>query len=116
VRAVLVVEDDDAVRGLIRLVLARGAFAVREAADGDAALALARAGGVDLVLPGCSGLAVCRALAADPATAGVPVVLLTGLADEALCRLGLAAGAVAYLTKPFSPAALLAAVRRYLSA
>jgi putative two-component system response regulator len=71
---------------------------------------------LELLLPGRSGLAVCRALAANPATAAVPVLLLTGLTDEAPRRLGMAAGAVAYLTKPFSPAALLPAVRRHLPA
>jgi CheY-like chemotaxis protein len=116
-RTVLVAEDLDDVRELVVLTLARAALVVLEAADGDAALALARSARPDLVLldvlmPGTDGIAVCRALKADPATAATPVVLLTSQHDlEARVA---EASADAYLTKPFSPAALLRLVQELL--
>jgi CheY-like chemotaxis protein len=118
-RTVLVADDDDAVRGLIALALARGALAVVQARDGDEALASARRVRPDLAvldvqMPGHDGIEVCHALKADPATAGMPVVVLTAEAQPDVRERALAAGADAYLTKPFSPAALLALVRQLL--
>jgi CheY-like chemotaxis protein len=116
---VLVADDHDQVRQLIVLVLARAALAAVEARDGDAALALARRLRPDLVLldavmPGRDGVAVCAALKADPVTAAVPVVLLTGQSDPQVRERAAAAGADGFLTKPFSPAALVALVRELL--
>ena len=76
------------------------------AARGDDALALVRRERPDLVVldvqtPGLDGLAVARALAADPATAAIPVVLCSGAGPEAAAA-GLLAGAVAFLSKPFA--------------
>jgi CheY-like chemotaxis protein len=117
-RTVLVGDDDD-VRGLVVLTLTRGALTAVEAADGAEALVLARRRRPDLALldvlmPGPDGIAVCRALKADPATAAMPVVVLTAEAQPGVRARAQAAGADAYLTKPFSPAALLDLVRRLL--
>jgi CheY-like chemotaxis protein len=116
---VLLAEDDADLRRVLALALRRAGYEVLEAGDGAAALALARAARPDVAvldgrLPGGSGPAVARALAADPATAGVPVVLATGAPPPAG---GPAAvpGVVAYLEKPFARAALLARVAEALA-
>ena len=116
---VLVADDHDQVRQLVVPVLARAALGVVEARDGDAALALARRVRPDLVLldvvmPGLDGVAVCAALTADPVTAAVPVVLLTGQSDPEVRGRAAAAGADGFLAKPVSPAALAALVRALL--
>jgi DNA-binding response OmpR family regulator len=86
---------------------------IHEAADAEAGLAKAQDLRPDLVLldvmmPGpLDGLALCRALRADPAMAKVPVVMLSALGHAADRQAGLAAGATAYLVKPFSPMQLL---------
>ena len=118
---VLVVDDDAGVRGLLASWLEHSvtgaAIQVRPVGDAAAALRLARAVRpvlvlTDKVMPGMDGLELCRQLSTDPATQGVPVVLISGelCADEAL-----AAGAVACLTKPVSLAVLADAIRPYLN-
>jgi DNA-binding response OmpR family regulator len=79
------------------------------ASDGDAALLLARAERPDLIIldwnmPGCDGLAVCRALRAesDPRLRDVPIVLITAQASAQDMEEGFAAGVTDYLTKPFT--------------
>src|SRR5262245_66654038 len=113
---VLVADDHAEVRQLIVWVLRPSALAVVEAADGDAALAAARRVRPDLVLldvvmPGRDGVAVCRALKADPATAAARVVMLTAETTPEVVAEAAAAGADGYLTKPFSPAILRSLVR-----
>jgi CheY-like chemotaxis protein len=111
-----------AVRG--RLGAALAAYTVLEAARGDEALALVRRARPDLVvldvqLPGLDGLAVARALAADPATAAIPVVLCSGAAARPApgwAAAGRAAGVVAFLPKPFELRELLGTVARALGA
>jgi DNA-binding response OmpR family regulator len=101
---VLVTDSQDDVRALVRLALARRGIDVVEAATSDAALACAAAADLvvlDLVLPGQDGVSLCRALKADPATARLPVMVLTGIAGRDSRARALAAGADAYLTKPF---------------
>jgi CheY-like chemotaxis protein len=114
----LVADDDAGVRALLGAVLAGSA--VLEAARGDEALALARRERPDLVLldvrlPGLDGLAVARALAADPATAAVPVVVCSGAGPEAAAAAGRLASVVAFVPKPFAPRALRAAVASALA-
>ena len=114
---VLVADDEDDIRALVVLAVRRaGCSVVGSVADGDAALVTARAELPDLTvldvsMPGRTGLEVCSALRADPATAGVRVLLLSaGASAEDVAR-GLAAGADAYLPKPFSVADLVREVR-----
>jgi DNA-binding response OmpR family regulator len=111
------VEDDDVIRGLVRAILERGGLRVVEAIDGEEALELAERASPDLVLldvnlPGIDGPEVCRRLRAAGAT--LPIVMVTGAADEDDRRRGLEAGADAYLTKPFRPADLLARLAGHL--
>lgn len=114
----LVVDDDAGVRDLLGSVLA--GYAILEAARGDEALALARRERPDLVLldvqlPGLDGLSVARALAADPATAALPVVFCSGAGPEAAAAAVRLAGVFAFVPKPFSPRALRATVERALA-
>jgi len=117
-RAVLVVDDDPFIRGLILTTLEDVAhFALFEAADGEEALVVARARHprlvfLDIDMPRLDGIGACRALRADPATAGATIVMLTASADESARRRTEEAGADLFLTKPFSPLDLLRMVDR----
>lgn len=111
-RSLLIADDDDAVRALVRMTLESESYEILEASNGDDALRFARERGPDLVLldvmmPGLSGLDVCRALKSDPATAGIVCVMLTARAQDADREEAAEAGADDYLTKPFSPLALM---------
>ena len=66
------------------------------------------------MLPGMSGLEVCRALRADRATAAVPIIMLTARGEEADRVIGLEIGADDYVAKPFSPNELVARIRALL--
>jgi two-component system, OmpR family, phosphate regulon response regulator PhoB len=108
VSAILLVEDDPDIRELVAYKLTRGGFEVVEAADGFAALQAARTRPPDAVildmgLPRLSGIEVCRELRAAPATAAVPIIMLTGAVRLQELELAYAAGASDYLVKPFSP-------------
>ena len=114
---VLVADDEDDIRALVGLAVRRaGCTVATEVADGTQALIAARTDPphlavLDVSMPGATGLEVCTALRADPATAAVPVLLLSaGATPEDVAR-GLAAGADAYLAKPFSVVGLVARVR-----
>lgn len=119
-KSVLTIEDQRDIRRLIRLTLEFDGFDVLEAGDGPAGLALARSRPVDLILldvmmPGPSGLSVCRTLHEDPALCHIPVVLLTALDRDQHLEAGWEAGAKAYLVKPFSPVELLQVVSRLIA-
>ncbi len=114
---VLVADDEEDIRALVSLAVGKAGCAVTDAvADGRTALARARADVPDLVvldvsMPGATGLEVCAALRADPATAGIRILLLSAGASLDDVARGLAAGADAYLAKPFGIAALVHQVR-----
>ncbi len=112
---VLVVDDEPTIRVLVRASLQETGCRILEAVDGRSALDLARDGHPDLMLldialPRLSGLEVCRQLKADPATASMPILLLTGLVQPAERQAAKEAGAEGFIPKPFSPAALVAQV------
>ena len=116
---VLVVEDEPDIRELVVHHLARDGFRCRTASSGPEALAAVRTGApdllvLDLMLPEVSGLEVCRRLRADPATAAIPIIILTAKADEVDRVVGLEMGADDYVVKPFSPKELVARVRAVL--
>jgi CheY-like chemotaxis protein len=111
-KTVLVADDESMLRQLIRAAFRGRPLRVLEAASGPEALAVTREERPDLVLldvglPELDGYAVCRALKSDPATAGIKVVMLTARAQRQDIERGAAAGADAYITKPFSPQRLL---------
>jgi CheY-like chemotaxis protein len=114
---VLVVDDSAPIRELIAVNLELEGYDVRRAADGQEALEVAAQWRpdvvtLDVVMPRLDGLETCARLRADPATAGVAVVMVTGRAQAADQERGDAVGVDAYLTKPFEPAELVATVAR----
>jgi two-component system, OmpR family, alkaline phosphatase synthesis response regulator PhoP len=66
---------------------------------------------LDLMLPGISGIDICKSLKANPRTAGIPVVMVTAKGEEADIVIGLELGADDYVVKPFSPKVLLARIK-----
>jgi len=116
---VLIVEDEPDIRALVVHHLKREGYQVSAASSGEEALRLVQAAPPDLVLldlmmPAMDGLEVCRRLRQDPATAMLPIVMLTAKGDEVDRVLGLEIGADDYVVKPFSPKELLARVRAVL--
>jgi CheY-like chemotaxis protein len=111
---ILVVEDHPTMRGALRAILEVEGYRVREAVDGRTALAQVAAEPPDLLIldlniPVVSGGDVLRRLKADPVTAEIPVVVVTAEGEEGRADT-MASGAAGYITKPFGPAALLAAL------
>ncbi len=109
--AILLVDDDDAVRDVVGRRLEAAGYAVREAASGESALEAVRSRPpdlivLDLVLGGMDGLAVLRAVRAG---SRVPVIMLTSAGDESDRVLALELGADDYVVKPFLPRELVAA-------
>ena len=116
---ILVAEDDADIAGLVRHYLEKAEFEVDVTGTGRDVAARLRATPTDLLvldvmLPGLDGLSVCRALRADPATAAVPIIMLTAKAEESDRIAGLELGADDYITKPFSPRELVARIRAML--
>lgn len=116
---ILLVDDEKNILELVRYNLEREGYRVLTAMDGDAAIELARAELPDLIvldvmLPGISGLEVCRNLLADSSTRNIPVIMLSARAGEVDRVLGLEIGADDYVTKPFSPRELVARVKARL--
>ena len=116
---VLIVDDEPAILELVRFTLEDDQVRVLEASDGLAALDIARAERPALILldvrmPHLDGVEVCRRLRAEAALGSTRIVMLTAADQEADRARGLAAGADEYLSKPFSPLALLALVRSIL--
>lgn len=113
---VLVVDDSAVVRELIAVNLELEGFVVETAEDGVAALeAVARhrpdVVTLDVVMPRLDGFETVERLRADPATAGIPLVLVTARAAAADLERGEQLGVDGYLTKPFEPAELVALVK-----
>ena len=113
---ILIAEDDRDIAELIAHYLQKSGWDTHVAPSGDQALAYARAHEVDLVildvmLPGMTGLEVCRALRADPSKAAVPIIMVTARGDESDRVGGLDLGADDYIAKPFSPNELVARIR-----
>ena len=117
---VLVVEDDPETRRLYRLALAGDGFDIEEAHNGFQALDKATATSPDLILsdiavPGLDGIELCRRLRADPRTAAIPILAVTGHDDRHYPDRARAAGANQVLIKPFSAETLVAEARRLLN-
>ena len=116
---VLIVEDEPAIAELVSIHLRHAGFEVAQAASGDAAQAQIDQALPDLVvldwmLPGNSGVALARRWREDARTRDLPIVMLTARDEETDVITGLDAGADDYVSKPFSPAALLARIRAVL--
>jgi two-component system alkaline phosphatase synthesis response regulator PhoP len=115
VARILVVEDSQDIADLIAHYLQGAGYTTTMAADGSEGLKLARAATpdaiiLDLMLPGMDGLHICQALRGEPATAAIPIIMLTARGEESDRVRGLEFGADDYVTKPFSPKELVARV------
>jgi DNA-binding response OmpR family regulator len=113
---VLVVDDERALRHLLKVYLAKEGFEVLEAADGEQALSVLDDGGVDialvdLMLPGIDGFEVIRRIRAR---SSIPIILLTARGEETNRVAGLEVGADDYVVKPFSAPEVVARVRAHL--
>ncbi|MEV5357109.1 response regulator [Streptomyces sp. NPDC052693] len=105
---ILVADDDEDIRDVVSFKLGNAHHTVVVAADGAEALRIASSRDLDLAvldvrMPGLTGVEVCRRLRQDPATAALPVILLTAQSEEGDVEAGFAAGADDYIAKPFSP-------------
>ena len=118
-RRILVVEDQEDNRRILRDLLTSAGYEIFQAENGEEALAAAARERPDLILmdiqlPVLDGYEATRRIKADPVLRAIPVIVVTSYAlsgDEHKAR---AAGCDAYVTKPFSPRALLAKIREYV--
>ena|ERR1700677_337535 len=113
---ILVADDEADVLNLVSSNLKNAGFSVIKAHDGATALTKARENNpvlivLDLMLPGMSGLEVCKTLKGDGVTSQIPIIMLTAKAEEIDRILGLELGADDYITKPFSPRELVLRVK-----
>ena len=116
---ILVVEDEPDISKLVSYNLAQERFKVLTAEDGEQALQVIQREKpnlvvLDLMLPGLSGMEICKILRNRPETAKLPILMLTAKAGEADRIVGLEMGADDYLAKPFSPREMVARVRAIL--
>ena len=116
---ILIIEDDSSVCELLFTCLSKAGYRVSIAQSGEAGLSQIdedppEAVVLDLNLPGMNGLDVCRAMRRDPWMSRIPVLMLTGQAEEDDVVAGLEVGADDYMTKPFSPKLLTARVKSLL--
>jgi DNA-binding response OmpR family regulator len=115
-KKILIVEDERDILQLVKMYLEKEGFRVLTASTGSEGLKLARSEKpdlliLDLMLPEMDGLEVCKRLRSAPETAMLPIIMLTAKAEESDTVIGLELGADDYVTKPFSPKALIARVK-----
>jgi two-component system cell cycle response regulator DivK len=118
-KRILVVEDQEDLRGVLRTLLAGSGYEVAEAADGQAGVVHAKSEPPDLILmdiqmPVMDGYEATRQIKADPKLKAIPIVAVSSFAmkgDEEKAR---AAGCDHYVTKPYSPIQLLRMIRGFL--
>lgn len=124
-KSVLVVDDDADIRELVIWKLRQAGYTTLAAGDGEAGLVAATNGDesgripdlilLDWMMPKMAGIEMCKALRANPATSGVPVILLTAKAQDSEVERGFAAGVDDYIVKPFSPREMLNRVQAVLN-
>lgn len=118
-KRILLVEDNEFNRRIVRDLLTRQPYGLLEAQDGEAGVEAARRELPDLIimdvqLPKLSGLDATRRIRAEPATAKIPIIVVTSFALSGDDKKAMDAGASAYLAKPYSPRQLLEAIRKML--
>ncbi|NQU57976.1 MAG: response regulator [Rhodospirillales bacterium] len=117
-RKILVIDDDTVILDFLIEIL-QDEISVSYSSDGAKAVELGKQHKPDLILldvmmPGIDGFEVCKLLKADPDTQQVPIIFLTGKADEKDIARGLELGAIDYITKPFDPDITVAKIRNIL--
>ncbi len=117
---VLVVDDEDMTRKLLRLMLERDGFAIIEAEDGLEALQIIEKSPPDIVIldvmmPNMDGFTMCQTLRGQPETADLPVIMLSARTQIEAVRAGLQAGADRYMTKPISKPELLQTIQELIA-
>jgi DNA-binding response OmpR family regulator len=118
---ILAVDDESELTDLMQYHLVRAGHEVMTAANGWEAIHLVRTARpdiilLDLMLPDLDGFGVCEILRRDPATATIPIVIVSAWSSTDSRNLGLELGALDYLTKPFSPQELVERVNRLIHA
>ncbi len=118
-RRILVIEDHDENRRILRDLLTSGGYEIIEAVTGLDGVSMAEKERPDLILmdiqlPGIDGYEATRRIKANPALHRIPIIAVTSYALSGDDAQALEAGCDAYVAKPFSPRALLAKVREYL--
>ena len=118
-KRILVVEDQDDNRQIIRDLLSAKGYALVEATTGEEGLKLAATGKPDLILmdiqlPGMDGYEVTRRIKANPELNHIPIIVVTSYALSGDDKKAFDAGCNGYVTKPFSPRVLLAKIREFL--
>jgi two-component system cell cycle response regulator DivK len=118
-KRILVIEDHEENRQILRDLLAHAGYEMLEAHTGEDGVTTAARERPDLILmdiqlPGIDGYEVTRRIKTDPALRAIPVIAVTSYALSGDDQKALAAGCDAYVTKPFSPRALLAKIRGFL--
>jgi two-component system phosphate regulon response regulator PhoB len=118
-QTILVVDDNEAIMRIIERHLTAAGYSVLTAGDGKEALVTVAARQpdcvlLDLMMPGMTGLEVLRELKQGPATALIPVILVTAKGEDTDVEQGYREGAADYLTKPFSAVQIVDAVRKVL--
>jgi two-component system alkaline phosphatase synthesis response regulator PhoP len=113
---ILVVDDEEDIRELVRYNLSKSGYTVMAAGTGEEALQIAHEVRpmlvvLDIMLPGIDGLEVCRRLKSDATLSKTPIVMISALGEEKDVVAGLELGADDYVAKPFSPSVLLARVK-----
>jgi two-component system phosphate regulon response regulator PhoB len=116
---ILVVEDDENIQQLVGYNLAKSGFLVLHAENGEQALVQVKREKPDLVildimLPGLTGLEICKILRKDQQTKLLPIIMLTAKGEENDVARGLDLGADDYITKPFSPKILISRIKAAL--
>lgn len=119
-QSVLVVDDEPTARSMLRLILVRAGFEVREAKDGYEALEQVERNVpdvmlLDIMMPGMDGFTVCQILREQESTVDLPIIMLSARADPESVNTGLRVGATKYLTKPVTPDELTRHIREVLS-
>jgi DNA-binding response OmpR family regulator len=117
---ILIADDDPDIRDLVAFKLEQAGFDVTAVDNGLAALSAAEEAPPDLVvldvmMPGMSGIDVCRQLRQEQDTRALPIILLTARAQEGDVEVGFGAGADDYIVKPFSPRELVSRVEAVLA-
>ena len=116
-KLILTVDDSASVRQMVKYTLSGAGYSVVEAADGRDALSKLAAVNLvitDLNMPNLDGIGLIRAIRANPACKGLPILMLTTESQEARKREGRDAGATGWIVKPFTPQQILAVVKKVI--